>query len=83
MAGNADISQSDALARICADTRAAVASAKARTSVETLRYEIGMRSDAPRAFGSALKEAVANGRYGLIGEIKKASPSGGPIRRFP
>ena len=54
--------------------------AKSRTSVETLRYEIGARDDAPRGFGSALKEAVAAGRYGLIAEIKKASPSGGLIR---
>jgi indole-3-glycerol phosphate synthase len=80
MADNAHAPQSDVLARICADTRAAVASAKARTSVESLRYEIATRNTAPRGFGLALKEAVAAGRYGLIGEIKKASPSGGMIR---
>jgi indole-3-glycerol phosphate synthase len=80
MADDANIQQGDVLARICADTRSAVAEAKRRISVETLRYEIGMRSDAPRGFGSALKETVAKGRYGLIAEIKKASPSGGLIR---
>ena len=61
MADNANPPRSDVLARICADTRAAVASAKARTSLEALRYEIGMRNDTPRGFGSALKEAVAAG----------------------
>jgi indole-3-glycerol phosphate synthase len=80
MNDNADLPHSDVLAQICANTRAAVANAKRRTSVETLRYEIGMRNDTPRGFGSALKEAVAAGRYGLIAEIKKASPSGGLIR---
>lgn len=73
-------SQSDVLARICADTRAAVARAKAATSLDTLRYEVGTRHDTPRGFGSALKEAVAGGQFGLIAEIKKASPSGGLIR---
>ena len=80
MADNVNIPPSDVLAQICADTRVAVAKAKSRTSVETLRYEIGMRKDTTRGFGSALKDAVAGGRYGLIAEIKKASPSGGLIR---
>jgi indole-3-glycerol phosphate synthase len=80
MNDNADLPRSDVLAEICANTRAAVADAKRRTSVETLRYEIGMRNDTPRRFGSVLKEAVAAGHYGLIAEIKKASPSGGLIR---
>ncbi len=71
----------DVLARICADTRASVAQAKAKTSLDALRSQIAARDDdAPRGFGSALKEAVAHGGYGLIAEIKKASPSGGLIR---
>jgi indole-3-glycerol phosphate synthase len=72
---------SDVLARICGDTRAAVAEAKGRTSLDTLRAQIaGRDADVPRGFGSALKQAVAHGRLGLIAEIKKASPSGGLIR---
>lgn len=76
----ANIAAEDVLARICSDTRAAVASTKAKTSIEALRSAIGVRNDPPRGFGSALKEAVAQQRFGLIAEIKKASPSGGLIR---
>jgi indole-3-glycerol phosphate synthase len=76
-----DIPASDVLASICADTRVAVAEAKSKTSLESLRAQIAARNgDVPRGFGSALKEAVVQGRYGLIAEIKKASPSGGLIR---
>jgi indole-3-glycerol phosphate synthase len=70
----------DVLARICADTLGDVAQRKAATSIETLRQLIAARADQPRGFGRALKQAVAAGRYGLIAEIKKASPSGGLIR---
>jgi indole-3-glycerol phosphate synthase len=71
----------DVLARICAETRAAVAEAKTKTSLEALKGQIAARNgDAPRGFGVALKQAVAQGRYGLIAEIKQASPSGGLIR---
>jgi indole-3-glycerol phosphate synthase len=80
MADTANVRTADVLARICADTRAAVAHAKTTTSLDELRSRIGARPGAPRGFGSALKEAVAQGRYGLIAEIKKASPSGGLIR---
>jgi len=70
----------DVLARICADTRATVAARKAKRSADALRSEIDSRGDAPRGFGRALKETTAQGRFGLIAEIKKASPSGGLIR---
>ncbi len=70
----------DVLARICADTRVEVARRKASRSVESLRAEIGAANDSPRGFGRALKAAASIGRYGLIAEIKKASPSGGLIR---
>ncbi len=70
----------DVLARICADTLAEVARRKAERSIERLRSDIAARADTPRGFGRALKRAVAAGRYGLVAEIKKASPSGGLIR---
>jgi indole-3-glycerol phosphate synthase len=70
----------DVLVRICAATAADVAQRKATRGVEALRADIAARGDKPRGFGRALKQAVARGRYGLIAEIKKASPSGGLIR---
>jgi indole-3-glycerol phosphate synthase len=69
----------DMLARICADTRAEVARREAATPLETIRAR-AEAADPPRGFGRALMETTAAGRYGLIGEIKKASPSGGLIR---
>lgn len=70
----------DVLARICADKRAEVAAARATRGIGALRHEIWAHAGAPRGFGYALKEAATSGRYGLITEIKKASPSGGLIR---
>jgi indole-3-glycerol phosphate synthase len=70
----------DVLAGICSDKRAEVADAKSRRSVEALRSEMPKGAGAPRGFGFAMKEAAAAGRYALIAEIKKASPSAGLIR---
>ncbi|MDR3532455.1 MAG: indole-3-glycerol phosphate synthase TrpC [Rhodopila sp.] len=70
----------DVLARICGDVRADVAARKAVRGIDALRQQIAARGDATRGFGYALKQAAAAGRYGLIAEIKKASPSGGLIR---
>ncbi|MEQ8967209.1 MAG: indole-3-glycerol phosphate synthase TrpC [Azospirillaceae bacterium] len=70
---------SDVLARICADTREEVARRKAHRPIGAV--EGAARSAAaPRGFADALRRAEAEGRYGLIGEIKKASPSRGLIR---
>ena len=69
----------DVLAEICAAKREHVARNKAA------RPEAGLRAlviEAPpvRPFAAALASQVARGRYGLIAEIKKASPSRGLIR---
>jgi len=70
---------SDALDRIVADKRKHVANAK------QLRPLADVEADArsagpPRGFAAALRAAIADNRYGLIAEIKKASPSKGLIR---
>jgi indole-3-glycerol phosphate synthase len=70
----------DVLARICATTRAEVVARKAATSLDALRQGIAAQGDTPRGFGRAIKHATGAGRYALIAEIKKASPSGGLIR---
>lgn len=69
----------DVLARICADKQELVKARKAQKSEQALIAE-AMLQDQPRGFALALKRAVDEGRYGLIAEIKKASPSGGLIR---
>jgi indole-3-glycerol phosphate synthase len=70
---------SDVLARICTDKLARVAQAKAARPYARVERQ-AKESPAPRGFIAALRRAVAAGRYGLIAEIKKASPSAGLIR---
>ena len=69
----------DTLAGICADTRAEVERRRAATPLEAMRAR-AQDADPPRGFGRALMETTAAGRFALIAEIKKASPSGGLIR---
>lgn len=70
---------SDVLTKICNDKRDHVNACKARKTLGTLEAEAKAQS-APRGFINALETSVADGRYGLIAEIKKASPSKGLIR---
>jgi len=69
----------EVLAEICAKKRAHVALAKNALSESALLATI---AEAPplRPFAAALERHLAEGRYGLIAEIKKASPSAGLIR---
>jgi indole-3-glycerol phosphate synthase len=70
---------SDVLQKICADKRAHVAQRKAERPL--VAVEAAAKAQGPtRGFGDRLAAAVAAGRYGLIAEIKKASPSKGLIR---
>ena len=70
---------SDVLAKICADKRDHIAACKARAPLAEVEARAKAAS-APRGFAAALRNAVADGRFGLITEIKKASPSKGLIR---
>ncbi len=70
---------SDTLTKITADTARHVAVCKARRSMAEVE-KAAQAADAPRGFAGVLKRAIAAGRYGLIAEIKKASPSKGLIR---
>ncbi|MBP2227244.1 indole-3-glycerol phosphate synthase [Azospirillum agricola] len=70
---------SDVLTRINADKRALVAARKAARPLAEVEAA-ARAADPARGFIRALRGAVEAGRYGLIAEIKKASPSKGLIR---
>ncbi len=70
---------SDILEQIIATKREEVAARKVSKPLADLQAA-GKAQPQPRGFIQALQNAVANGRPGVIAEIKKASPSKGVIR---
>jgi len=70
---------SDILAQICADKRAHVENCKKRRPLGHIA-DVARKASPPRGFAARLAETVDGGGYGLIAEIKRASPSKGVIR---
>lgn len=70
---------SDVLAKICADKRDHVARCKASRSFNQVDAQ-ARAEPATRGFVAALRAKMDAGGYGLIAELKKASPSKGLIR---
>jgi indole-3-glycerol phosphate synthase len=68
----------DILTQICDTTRTEVARRKQETALSTLEAMAGAQTP-PRGFKAALDARASDG-FGLIAEIKKASPSKGLIR---
>jgi indole-3-glycerol phosphate synthase len=73
---------SDVLAKICADKREHIAARKREHSPSEMiaSAEGRNRLDPPRGFAKRLEQVAASSRFGLIAEIKRASPSKGLIR---
>lgn len=70
---------SDVLAEICRVKRDHVRKQQSAMPFSELEQRIAA-AQPPRGFIESLKSSVSAGRYGLIAEIKKASPSKGLIR---
>ena len=69
----------DILAKICADKQDHIKNCKAAKPLDQVK-QAAAAAPAPRGFAKALNTRVEDGGYGLIAEIKKASPSKGLIR---
>ncbi len=67
------------LDEICARKRDHVAACKGEIS-EQIQLDRARTAAPARGFADALEASVADGRFGLIAELKKASPSHGLIR---
>lgn len=67
------------LARICDEKRIEVGRRKAGRPLDSL-LDAARNAYPPRGFAEALQVSSAQGKYGVIAEIKKASPSKGLIR---
>lgn len=74
-----DMRPPDVLERICTRTLADLVERKRAMPEAELRRRVEA-APAPRGFATSLGRKVAAGGYGLIAEIKRASPSGGLIR---
>jgi indole-3-glycerol phosphate synthase len=70
---------SDKLTEIVAAKREHVAALKRIISLEELERRVAAASP-PRGFARSLAQSAASGRFALIAEMKRRSPSGGEIR---
>jgi indole-3-glycerol phosphate synthase len=74
-----DTAMTDVLTRICADKREHIESRRAQRPLASVETS-ARRARPPSGFARALADAAATDGFGLICEIKKASPSKGLIR---